>query len=311
MIRMWLTGALLLVSSNYAMGDSAPNGLLVLQTDFGESDGAVAAMRGVVLGVDRQLRIADLTHDITPFDTWQAGYRLMQAAPYWPVGTVFVSVVDPGVGTERRSVVALAGGRYFVTPDNGTLTMLAQRWGIDALREIDERVNRRAGSNGSHTFHGRDVYVYTGARLAAGVIDFSGVGPELAPDTVVVHTVPAVRVDEGRAAGFVPVLDVRFGNVWTNIDRESLRRAGISIGDTVEMVISEGEQVRWRGVIPLTETFGDVPVGTPLSYINSLDNLALALNQGNFATRFGIVAGPEVLCHVRLVDEVERLVDQR
>ncbi len=161
-------------------------GVVVYQTDFGVKDGAVSEMKGVACGVDPNLKLYDLTHEIPAFNIWEASYRLWQTAPYWPAGTVFVSVVDPGVGTARKSVVAhTKDGKYIVTPDNGTLTLLAEKVGLDAVREIDETKNRRAGSEASYTFHGRDVYSYTAARLAAGVIGFDGVGPEMDPAKVV------------------------------------------------------------------------------------------------------------------------------
>ncbi|MEM7017220.1 MAG: SAM-dependent chlorinase/fluorinase, partial [Pseudomonadota bacterium] len=137
-------------------------------------------MKGVAMTVDRSLQIFDLTHEIEPQNIWQASFVLNGTIEYWPKGTVFVSVIDPGVGTTRKSVVAKTGmGHYIVTPDNGTLTLIEDTHGVVAMREIDESVNRRPGSEDLHTFHGRDVYTYTGARLAAGIIDFKGVGPEL------------------------------------------------------------------------------------------------------------------------------------
>jgi len=158
---------------------------LVLQTDFGTRDGAVAAMKGVAVGIDSKLTIFDLTHENTPFNIWEAAYRLKQAAPYWPAGTVFVSVVDPGVGTERKSVVVQTKtGHFFVGPDNGTWTYLPEEFGIEAVREIDETKNRRANSEKSHTFHGRDVYVYVGAKLAAQGLAFKDVGPALEPKVI-------------------------------------------------------------------------------------------------------------------------------
>ncbi|HOO65003.1 MAG TPA: SAM-dependent chlorinase/fluorinase, partial [Synergistaceae bacterium] len=151
-----------------------------MQTDFGLLDGAVCTMKGVAFGVDPNLHIFDLTHEIPAFSIWEAAQRLEQTASYWPGGTVFVSVVDPGVGTDRKSVVVKTKtGHFFVTPDNGTLTFVAESLGIEAVREIDEKVNRLGGSEESHTFHGRDVYAYTGARLASGTISFAEVGPEL------------------------------------------------------------------------------------------------------------------------------------
>ena len=139
--------------------------VLVYQTDFGVKDGAVAAMKGVAFGVSPDLAQFDLSHEIPPFDVWEAAYRLRQTVPYWPAGTVFVSVVDPGVGSARRSVVAkLTSGQFIVTPDNGTLTLLALEIGIDELRLLEEGRNRLPGSSASYTFQGRDLYAYTAAR---------------------------------------------------------------------------------------------------------------------------------------------------
>ena len=161
------------------------NGPLVIQTDFGTKDGAVAAMKGVAVSVSPTLAIYDLSHENTPFDVWEAAYRLKQTAEFWPAGTVFVSVVDPGVGTARKSVVLQTKtGHFFVSPDNGTLTLVAAELGIAAVREIDETKHRRKGSENSYTFHGRDVYAYTGAQLAAGVSRFEDIGPLLAPKVV-------------------------------------------------------------------------------------------------------------------------------
>ena len=146
---------------------------LVLQSDFGLDDGAVSAMYGVAVGVDPSLRIHDVTHNIPPYDIWEGSYRLAQVLTYLPEGTVFVSVVDPGVGSDRLSVVARTGtGHYIVTPDNGTLTHLENIFGVTELREIDATRNRRPGSEESYTFHGRDIYAFTGARLASGATTF-------------------------------------------------------------------------------------------------------------------------------------------
>ncbi|MEX0941886.1 MAG: S-adenosyl-l-methionine hydroxide adenosyltransferase family protein [Pseudomonadales bacterium] len=269
----------------------SPNGLLVLQTDFGERDGAVAAMRGVAYGVDASLRVEDLTHEIPAFDVWQASYRLMQTAAYWPVGTVFVSVVDPGVGTSRKSVVAFAAGRYFVTPDNGTLSLIALELGIDAVHEIDERENRLPGSYYSNTFHGRDVYVYTAARLASGKIDLASVGPELDVTSVQVIEPPDVVFADKMVSGFIPVLDPQYGNVWTNIPRATFLRLGARYRDYVNVTIRNRAEIAFQGVLPFVTTFGDVSEHSPLLYVNSLDNIALALNQGNFAAAHGIASG--------------------
>lgn len=132
--------------------------LLVFQSDFGLVDGAVAAMHGVALDVDKNMSIYDLTHDIPPYNIWESSYRLFQSMEYWPADTVFVSVVDPGVGSVRKSVVAKTiNGQYIVTPDNGTLTHIKKFVGIIDIREIEESKHRRKNTQHSYTFHGRDV----------------------------------------------------------------------------------------------------------------------------------------------------------
>src|SRR5882672_10186592 len=159
--------------------------ILVFQSDFGLKDGAVSAMKGVAMDVSSDLKIFDLTHEIPAYNIWEAAYRLQQTAPYWPSGTVFVSVVDPGVGSERKSIVLKTkSGHFFVGPDNGQFTLVAQSLGIAAIYEIDEAINRRKNSQASYTFHGRDVYAYTGARLAAGIISFEQVGKSLPKEVV-------------------------------------------------------------------------------------------------------------------------------
>ena len=270
-----------------------PNGIIVFQSDFGLKDGAVSAMRGVALSVDPGLRLEDLTHEIPAFNIWEGAYRLDTTAPYWPTGTVFVSVVDPGVGTERRSVVLeTSSGHYFVSPDNGSLTLVAETLGIAALREIDASRYRRPGSELSYTFHGRDLYAYTAAHLASGKTDFTEIGPALAPEVVRLdYQQPAL--DGDRVIGNIPILDVQFGNVWTNIDRATFEQLGVVKGAPVEVRVFNDQQQVWEGVVPYVSTFGDVPEGEPLLYLNSVDNLALAINWGDFAATHGIASGPE------------------
>jgi S-adenosylmethionine hydrolase len=265
---------------------------LVLQSDFGLRDGAVAAMKGVALSVAPGIPVHDLTHEVPPYDIWEAALRLDQVAAYWPAGTVFVSVVDPGVGTERRSVVMQTrSGHYFVTPDNGTLTFVALSLGVEAVREIDEAVNRRRDSQASYTFHGRDVYAYTGARLAAGVIGFDEVGPDLAK---AYQALPfqAAECRDDRCLGTVVLSDVRYGNIWTNIGRALFERLGAQAGDRLELHVRHGDRSVLRLALPYQNTFGAVPVGDPLLYLNSLDNVAFAINQGSFAAVHGIGSGP-------------------
>lgn len=265
---------------------------LVFQTDFGLVDGAVSAMYGVAYCVHPELKIHDLTHDITPYNIWEASYRLIQTLEYWPENTVFVSVVDPGVGSDRKSVVARTNtGRYIVTPDNGTLTHVLRMEGISEVREIDEHINRLPRSGDSYTFHGRDVYAYTGARLASGIIDFEGVGPKLNVEDL--NTLPIVEPYlEGMAVhGTIDILDVRFGSLWTNIPRELFLQTGIQYGDRVSITIENETRTVYRNIILFARSFADVYVGEALAYVNSLDCVAVAINQGSFARAYNIGTG--------------------
>jgi S-adenosylmethionine hydrolase len=266
-------------------------GPLVLQSDFGVKDAAVASMKGVAVSVSPDLEIYDLTHEVPTYNIWEASLRLAQAAEYWPKGTVFVSVVDPGVGTERKSVVLKTkSGHYFVSPDNGSLTAVAELLGVDAVREIDEAVNRLANSKESYTFHGRDVYAYTGARLAADVISFAEVGREL-PAEVLSIPYQKPRFEEGRVYGNIEILDPQFGNIWTNIDRGTFQAMKLEPGDKIKIDISHGDNVVLKQVLPYYPTFGRVKVGEPLLYLNSLNNVALAINQGNYSETYNIQSG--------------------
>ena len=265
---------------------------LVYQTDFGLVDGAVSAMYGVAYSVDPGLRIHDLTHDITPFNIWEGSYRLIQTINYWPENTVFVSVVDPGVGSDRKSVVVKTNsGRYIVTPDNGTLTHVIRFEGIAAAREIDEHVNRLPRSGESYTFHGRDVYAYTGARLASGIIDFEGVGPELDVSTLTSLPIVEPVLDGNAVCGTIDVLDVRFGSLWTNIPRPLFLETGIRYGDRVSITIENDTRTVYRNIILFARSFADVYVGEALAYVNSLDCVAIAINQGSFARAYNIGTG--------------------
>ena len=265
---------------------------LVYQTDFGLVDGAVSAMYGVAYSVAPELKIHDLTHDITPFNIWEASYRLIQTINYWPEKTVFVSVVDPGVGSDRKSIVVKTNsGRYIVTPDNGTLTHVIRLEGIAEARVIDETINRLPRSGESYTFHGRDVYAYTGARLAAGIIDFEGVGPAL--DVKELQSLPIVEpvLDGNAVCGTIDVLDVRFGSLWTNIPRTLFLQTGIRYGDRVSITIENDTRTVYRNIILFARSFADVYVGEALSYVNSLDCVAVAINQGSFARAYNIGTG--------------------
>jgi S-adenosylmethionine hydrolase len=283
----------------FATAAQASQPILVLQSDFGTLDGAVASMKGVAVSVSPDIHIYDLTHNIEPFNIWQGALRLVQTAEYWPAGTVFVSVVDPGVGTDRKSIVLKTkSGHYFVTPDNGTLTFVAPRLGIEAVREIDEAVNRRKNSEKSYTFHGRDVYAYTAARLAAGVITFEQVGRELPPEVVTIPHEQA-RFENGVVYGNIQTDDGNYGNIWTNVDRATFAKIGAAIGDQVRIKILKGGEEVLNLAVPYVTTFGGVEVGKPLLYMNSLDSVSLAINQESFAGKYGVKSGPAWSIQIR------------
>jgi S-adenosylmethionine hydrolase len=284
---------LLFISLVLYIASPAQNGIVVLQTDFGIKDGAVAAMKGVCMQVDKRLQVFDLTHEIPAFHIWEAAYRLDQAATYWPAGTVFVSVVDPGVGSERKAVVLQTkSGHFFVSPDNGTLTLVAERLGIKALRQIDEKTNRLPGSNDSYTFHGRDIFAYTAARLAAKKINFEQTGPSLQPQ---VHQLAFQKpvYEQGTVKGTITVLDVQYGNVWTNIDKALLQKAGIRINDNVSVKIFYKDSLVFSGTVPFVHTFSDVADQNALGYLNSQLQFSLAINMGSFAAAHKIASGPD------------------
>ena len=266
--------------------------ILVLQSDFGLVDGAVAAMCGVAHEVDKDLKIYNLTHDITPYHIWEASYRLFQTVEYWPKGTVFVSVVDPGVGSSRKSVVALTkNGHYIVTPDNGTLTHLKRYVGITEIREIDETRHRRQNTEHSFTFHGRDIYSHTGAKLAAGTIEFKDVGNLLSVENIQELEIGTVTKTENSVKGSIDILDVRFGSLWTNVTREDFLEQGFDYGDRIEVIIRNGSTLVYNNRLIYGKSFADVYVSEQIIYVNSLDRMAVAINQGNFARAYSIGTG--------------------
>ncbi len=267
---------------------------LVFQSDFGTCDGAVSAMYGVAYGVSEELKVFNLTHEIPQYNIWEASYRLIQTVEFWPAGTVFVSVVDPGVGSCRKSVVALTeSGQYIVTPDNGSLTHIKRILGIKEVREIDESVNRLANSQESHTFHGRDVYAYTGARLASNTITYEQVGPLFDVKEIVELPIVEAKLTDTAITGSIDVLDVRFGSLWTNIPRTLFSTLGLKHGDPVDVIVQNSTRVLYRNHVIYMKSFADAYIGEPLVYVNSLDYMAIAINQGNFSKAYDVGTGHE------------------
>lgn len=280
-------------------------GVLIFQSDFGIADGAVSAMYGVAYSVSSEITIHDLTHEIPQYNIWEASYRLIQTVGYWPKNTVFVSVVDPGVGSTRRSIaVKTIDGQFIITPDNGTLTHIKRLHKIIEAREIDEKINRLPNSGDSYTFHGRDIYAYTGARLAAGIIRFDEIGPEIkVEDVVELYTVSPKKTGD-IVTGTIDVQDVRFGSLWTNVSKELFHGLGVEHGGRVEIAIQNDTREVYRNIMRYAKSFADVNIGEPLVYVNSLDNMAVAINQGSFSKAYNIMTGTNWRISIRKAPKI-------
>lgn len=266
---------------------------LVFQSDFGLGDGAVSAMHGVSFMVNPNLTIDDLTHEIMPYNIFEASYRLLQTIKYWPEGTVFVSVVDPGVGSSRHSIVVKTkSGHYIVTPDNGTISHVAKYIGLESARIIDEIKDRLPFSENSHTFHGRDVYAYNGAKLA-GDLSYYDFLAELSLDELCYETIKDAKITDGVIEGTVDILDIRFGSLWTNISLDLLNEADIKQGDTIKVIIYYKGIKKYENQMTFGHSFADVGLGETVAYINSLINLGIAINQASFSATYQIGTGAD------------------
>jgi S-adenosylmethionine hydrolase len=255
---------------------------VVFMTDFGVLDDSVALCKGVMYSIAPELRIVDLTHEVTPFSILDGARFLYGASPYFPAGTVFVTVIDPGVGSTRKAVVVRTKrGQYFVLPDNGLMTLVQDRDGVEAVREITNR-DWMIGAALSSTFHGRDIFSPVGAHVAHGE-DWTSVGPEVDVKKLVRLDLVASKLDEHGLSGEVIATDGPYGNLVTNISGEDLLKLGYGHGQNVRVTIGKTEMD-----IPFVRTFSDVPLKKPLIYIDSRGHLALAVNQGSFAATYSI-----------------------
>ncbi len=263
-----------------------PNGIVVFMTDFGVEDDAVAICKGVMLSVDPALHIVDLTHDVTPFDIHEGAVYLAETASEFPPGTVFVGVVDPGVGTERRAIVLESrSDQVFVAPDNGLCTLVALTHGIRGAWEITNPAFMRRDA--SSTFHGRDLFSPSAALIASGKASPEEAGAPI--DSIMRLELPPVRIGNREVHGEVYLLDKAFGNVWTNIARANLEAAFGGMPARLDVTIGSA-----TFSLPVVSTFGEVPAGEPLAYINSRGKLAFAVNMGNFGERYGVQPGNPV-----------------
>ena len=274
--------------------------LMVMQTDFGFGGGC--AMRGTCLKVDPELEVFDGNHQIPKFNVASVARNLMMMVPYWPSGTVFVSVVDPGVGTSRRASVAkLKNGSYVVSPDNGSLSRLLTLPGIEAIRVIDETRNRLKGTEKTSIFHGRDLFAYCGARLASGIIDFEGVGEEYPVSEIVRLKADSYHQEDGLVSGYFFDWMQSFGNMETNIPIEAGEKAGFKTGDTVIVTVTDSltGKVHFDAPVGFYPSFGWVPEGAPVVYNSSDGVLGVGLNKEDFARTYEVGIGENWLVTIR------------
>ena len=201
-------------------------------------------------------------------------------------------MVDPGVGSNRKSVVVKTNNdTYVVTPDNGTLTHIKRILGIKEARILDEKLNRLPNSGESYTFHGRDIYAFTGARLATGLISFEQIGPSFDVEEIVELPVAKATIENDVITGTIDVLDVRYGSLWTNIPRKLFKQLNINHGDKINVDITNNTRTVYSNNLVYARSFADVHIGESLLYINSLDCVAIAINQGSFANAYNIGTG--------------------
>jgi S-adenosylmethionine hydrolase len=291
-IRLLLLWLLVLALASAAcsksplQGDSATSGkfgarpTIVFMTDFGTANDAVAICKAVMLGIAPDARIMDITHRVTPYSIEEGARFLEAVSPYYPAGTVFVAVIDPGVGTSRKAVIVKSKkSQYFVLPDNGLITPVIDRDGLASAREITNP-NWIIQAPISSTFHGRDIFSPAGAHLAAGW-EFNLVGPEV-PQLVRLTPRTSTTTDKG-IAGDIIALDDPFGSLITDIPADEFKKLGYNPGDKFRVELNK-KQV----ILPYVKTFMDVPVGDPLLFIDSRGRVAIAVNQGNYSKRFSI-----------------------
>ena len=258
-----------------AVSNATARPSIVFMTDFGTANDAVAICKAVMIGITPDARIMDITHQVTPFSIEEGARFLSGVTPYYPAGTVFVVVVDPGVGTSRKAVIVKTKkGQYFVLPDNGLVSPVIDRDGLESAREITN-TGWMIGDAVSSTFHGRDIFSPAGAHLAAGW-DYTLAGPEVQQ---LVRLIPKVAtVTDKGIEGQVIALDDPFGSLITNIPGDDFKKLGYTFGDKITVQLDKKPFT-----LPYSRTFMDVPVGEPLLYQDSRGRMGLALNERNFS----------------------------
>lgn len=269
---------------------------IVMQTDFTKDTPAVCTMYGVCQMIDPTLRVFDNTHAIPSFDTYQASDALYSVVEFWDPGTVFVSVVDPTVGTDRKACVAkLKNGSYVVSPDNGSLTHVKKYFGIDEVRVIDETTNRLKTTKKVSIFHGRDLFAYCAGKLASGKISYEEVGPAYPVEEIIEHEIVEPYLDGEKIVGMIATLDTHFGLVSSNIMCDVFEEKGIVIGDKLEVIVTHCGNTVYKEIVMFQPSFGYVDIGEPVIVISENQMMQIAINQRNLIEIYGIDCGADWL----------------
>jgi len=257
--------------------------VITVLTDFGTRDPYVGVMKGVILGIDPEARLVDLSHQVEPGDVVGAGFLLAASWRWFPAGTVHLAVVDPGVGSERKPLVARADGHFLVGPDNGLFTAALDGAESVSVRELTAEARRLLPV--SRTFHGRDIFAPAAAWLSGG-LDWETLGPELgSPVRADWLPAPATELD-GMVRGQVVQVDV-FGNLITSIP-----------GRMIAQLAPQGEPLalEWSGgvVRQLVGTYAEAPSAAPVMLVGSSGYLEISVNRGSAAARTGVQRGDAV-----------------
>ena len=262
--------------------------IITLTTDFGTSDAYVGTMKGVILGINPNVRLVDITHAVPPQDIHEAAFTIRAAYPYFPKGTIHTVVVDPGVGSDRQAIVCEIDGAFFVCPDNGVLSYLLQ----DIDGSVEHRVEAVAVQNPvyhlpevSNTFHGRDIFAPVAAHLSRGV-RLANIGPPV--ENLVRFPIPMPDMSGDTITGQIVKVD-RFGNAITNISESALA------GDV------SGYEINVQGVrlTRLNRAYAESAVGEPLAIIGSFGLLEIAINGGSAEKQLGLKRGDAAVIRKR------------
>jgi len=265
-----------------------PTKVIGFMTDFDLKDDAVGICKAVMDSVAPGVRILDITHQSEPYNIAMGARFLAGSAPYFPKDAVFVVVIDPGVGSTRKAIIAKSrAGQFFVLPDNGLLTLVQDRDGIVEAHEIANPA-WMIGSGISSTFHGRDIFSPAGAHVARGD-DFALAGPALDVTKLVRLDLKNATIDSTGLHGKVIGTDGPFGNLVLNVPAETFAQLGYKLGDQVPIDLA-GK----RYVFPFVKTFSDVPVGKELFYIDSRGRLSLGIDQRNFSETYKVGEGAQL-----------------